>query len=157
MTQIFRALSVGLCCVGAVLTTGCFGPGVPDIVPAGGIVTINGTPLANVEVRFVPQHPGLDGNYVAKGVSDADGKFNLVLPGKTESGVCACAHRVIVLEGPMPDEAYGQSEAAQMLALKFMATLKDRPLPKIYESLSESPLLITVVPDQREYKLELTR
>ena len=139
------------------LCTVCFGCAKkpPETMSAGGTLTFNGQPLANAEVRFFPMEPGLDGNYVASGVTDQDGKFTLRLVGKQESSVCVGKHQVIVMEGPLPAEARGDSEQAQTAALNYMKSLKNRPIPIKYANLASSPLTVEIVAGQTEYKLSL--
>lgn len=140
----------------ALLCGGC-GPIEPDVTAAGGVVTINGNPINNVEVRFVPVDQALDGNYIARGVTDEEGKFTLHFPGKTDSGVVIGTHKVMVLEGPVPEGGRGQSEEAQMEALKFEKSLKNRPIPKIYMSLSQTPISVVVTEGKSDYSIELER
>ena len=135
--------------------SGC-GEFVPEVISASGTLTYRGQPVPNAEVRFVPMINGLDGNYIARGVTDENGKFVLQFPGKTESGVVLGENKVMVLEGPMPDEARGQSEEAQNIATQFAASLKNRPLPSVFASLSESPLSFEVTKDRTEYDIDLS-
>ncbi len=141
----------------AIFVSGCSSSAQPDVTAGGGIVTINGAPLNNVELRFIPMQDGLDGNFIAKGVSDENGKFVLMLPGNSESGVCVGKNRVIVLEGPMPDDARDMSEESQRIAINFNRSLKNRPIPRRYSSLSETDLTIDVVEGTTEYNIDLTR
>ncbi|WP_020470007.1 transthyretin-like family protein [Zavarzinella formosa] len=127
----------------------------PAIVPAEGTVTLNGKPLAGAEVRFVPMIQGFGGEYIASAITDESGHFELKVLG--QSGACAVENKITVSEGPMPDDARGMSAAAQMKANKFMAGLKNRPIPPAYGNLAQSPLTMTVTPDRKEYNLQLNR
>ncbi len=125
----------------------------PKIVPVSGTVTLDGKPLANVEVRFIPTVPGLDGNMVGSAVTDDDGKYTLRLPGKTESSACACDCKITVNEGPIPDDIRGD----QMAETNFLKNLKNRPIPKAFTRMADTPLAVSVTADQTDYPIELSR
>ncbi len=141
----------------AVLIAGCSGGSTPDVVPMTVTVkTPKGEPVNNVLVRFVPQVEGLDGNFIATGVTDSNGTCELKFPGKDEPGCCACAHKVLVLEGPVPDEAranYGKDEGASIE--RFNRSLRHRPLPKRYSLLVDTPLLCTPSAETSTFDIEL--
>lgn len=132
---------------------GC-GPSIPDIVPVSGTITYKGAPYAGVEVKFYPLQKGLDGNFTASGVTDKDGKYTLVLPGKTEPGACACECAVTVTEGPIPKEVR-ESENQQVASTKYLKLLKNRPVPTVYNRMSDTPLKVQVTKDESTYDFEL--
>jgi hypothetical protein len=140
------------------LFAGCGGTAVPDVVPVTVVVkTKSGSPVNNVLVRFVPQAEGLDGNYIATGVTDKEGTCVLSFPGKEdEPGCCACLHKVQLLEGPPPEEArsaYTQDGGASID--RFEKTLKHRPLPKEYERLTTTTLTFTPSEDDSTFEITL--
>jgi hypothetical protein len=137
----------------ALVLVGC-SPAPPQIVPVSGTVTLDGKPLPNAEVRFIPTRDGLDGNMVGIGVTDDDGKYTLRLPGKTESGCCACECKITITEGPIPDDLRGND---QMAATNFLKNLKNRPIPKSFTRMADTPLVVTVTPEQTDYPIELSR
>lgn len=143
--------------LGLLLLFGGCGQAPPEIVPTGGVVTINGKPLANAEVSFVPMQDGLDGNYTARGFSDGQGKFKLKLPGKEESGCCACECKVLIVEGPEPDGAREQSARGEKMARAYRKSLKNRPIPSQYERVGTTPLTVTVSAENNDFKLDLER
>ncbi|MEZ6139253.1 MAG: hypothetical protein R3B84_01660 [Zavarzinella sp.] len=134
--------------------SGC-NTGEPEIVPVTGTLTLNGKPLAHAEISFVPMQEGLSGHYIATAVTDDQGKFTLKIP--KGAGACAGENKVTVIEGPLPDEARGQSAKAQILASQFTAKLTNRPIPPQYASLAQSPLSVTVTKDQSDYPIDLKR
>jgi hypothetical protein len=138
----------------ALAFTGC-GRTPPPIVPAEGVVLLNGHPLPHAEVRFVPMFEGLGADYIASAVTDELGRFKLTCP--LQDGAAACENRVTVADGPVPEGARGMSAAAQTKASAFLTGLKNRPIPPVYSTVAKTPLLITVTPGTNEYKLELTR
>ena len=75
---------------------------------------LNGTPLADVEVYFIP-----DGQMGTRGpraaaVTDAEGRFHLDL-GKLGQGALVGHHRVVLVDrlalAPVPDEREGKAGA----------------------------------------------
>lgn len=151
----FRVSLAFLILATALVLVGC-GPAPPEIVPASGRVMLDGEPLANVEIRFIPTRDGLDGNMVGSGVTDDDGKYTIRLPGRNEPGTCACETKITVTEGPIPKEIR-DSDNSQMAVTEFLENLKNRPIPKKYNRMADTPLSIVVTPDQTDYPIELTR
>jgi hypothetical protein len=136
------------------LMNGCT-PSPPPIVLVEGVVTLNGKPLPHAEVQFVPLAPALDGSYIATAITDEEGRYKLECRG--QPGGCACENIVTVAEGPLPEDARGQSAAAQMKATRFLAALKNRPIPERFATVAQSPLRITVTEGTTDYPLELSR
>lgn len=132
---------------------GC-GPSVPEIVPVSGTITYKGEPYAGVEVKFYPLQEGLDGNFTASGITDRNGKYILTLPGKTEPGGCACECAVTITEGPIPKEVR-ESRNQQIASTNYLAQLKNRPIPSIYNRMSDTPLKVSVTKDSETYDFEL--
>lgn len=145
-------------CFGAILclvtAIGC-GPSIPPIVPVSGRITVGGKPLPNVEVKFIPMQTGLDGNTIASGVTDADGKYSVRLPGSDKDGACACETKVTITEGPIPDEVRN-GEDSQMAATEFLRNLANRPIPTAYNRVADTPLTI-VVEAGKTYDFDLVR
>jgi hypothetical protein len=129
--------------------------GPPPIVPVEGVLLLNNEPLPHAKVRFAPNLHGPGGDFLAEGITDENGRFQLTCKG--QPGACACENMVIVVEGPMIPEGRGPSGAAQAAADRFLASMKNRPIPKEYGMASKTPLSVNVVQGQTEYKLELRR
>jgi hypothetical protein len=149
MLRAMHAAVAVLICVVA----GCAGPAPPPpIVPAEGVVRLQGKPLAKVEVRFIPM---IDHGpeYIAKGVTDEKGRFTLSCNG--QGGACACENRVLIMEAELP--ARLRSENAQAELAKYFEKLGGRPLPPQYQNLVESPLVANVTETQKSYTFELKR
>ena len=140
------------------MSTGC-GKAPPPIIAAGGIITLDGKPLPNAEVRFMPMQDGLDGNYVASAISDADGAFILKLPGKSESGCCACLCKVLVVEGPVPDKLRKAHEDGTDTGAmrRYQTSLPNRPIPDTYGRIGSTPLSFEVSEENHEFAVELKR
>jgi hypothetical protein len=150
MNRSGKLLVVILC---AILHVGCGKtlPSPPPIVEVEGVVLLDGKPLNNVEVRFVPV-VSCGVQYIARGVTNQQGQFTLTCKG--QPGACACENRVLVLEAPLPAELKGEN--AQRQLIKYLKSLGDRPPPR-YANLAESPLTANVEAGKKEYKLELNR
>ena len=143
---------------GLVLLVGCGGGPNPEILPVSGVVSINGKPLPNAEVRFVPMEDGLDGNFIASGITDKEGGFSLRLPGKEEVGCVACLSKVTINDQPMPGKvraAYGNGNNA--LIKRYEDSLKNRPIPTEYKLLRNTPLSYEVSAEQSEFNIEIKR
>jgi hypothetical protein len=142
-------------CMASVL--GCGGDSAPEIVPLKVTVkTAKGQPINQVQVRFVPQSDSLDGNFIAKGVTDDKGTCELMMPGKTESGLPVGAHKVLVADGPVSGdarEAYMRGDAGA--SNKEMAGRRHRPINAKYSKLQTTPLTITVSADEPEIDIVL--
>jgi len=131
--------------------SGCKAPP-PPIVAVEGVVLLEGKPLNHVEVRFIPMID-YGAEYVAKGITDKNGRFRLTCNG--QEGACACENHVIIAEPDLPSEL--RSENAQAKLARYLQSLGGRPLPVKYASLVDSPLVAHVTADQREFKFELAR
>jgi hypothetical protein len=138
----------------ALVAAGC-SKSPPGIVPVEGVVTINGKPLPNAEVQFVPMIQGFGGEYIATGTTDDNGRFKLTCNG--QDGACACENKVTVTDPLTPEKLRGQSAEAQAAVAKFKASLKNRPIPEVYWNLAQSPLSVKVSADRKDYELELKR
>jgi hypothetical protein len=147
---LIRASVLGM----ALLAAGC-GKRPPAITPAEGTVYFNGEPLANAQVQFVPMLPDFGAEYNSVGVTNEKGHFTLTCG--DQSGAAVGRNRVLVLEGPVPAEARGQSEEAQKTFTKYMTKLKNRPIPTRYATVSQTPLEMEVTVSQKTYDVTLER
>lgn len=134
-----------------VLFGGCGKAPPPPIVVADGIVRLDGRPLNNVEVRFIPSID-YGAECVAKGVTDKAGRFTLTCKG--QPGACACENRVVIVEAALPSRLKGENAQAELA--RYLQTLGGRPLPQKYANLADNPLVINVTADQQEYPIEMT-
>jgi len=137
----------------ALVLSGC-SKSPPPIVPVEGVVLLNGQPLPNAQIKFVPTMD-LGYEYVASGTTDEYGRFTLTCNG--QPGACACENRVTVTDAPPPEKARGMSADAQAAMTKFYAGLKNRPIPSDYITIAKTPLVIAVAAGHGEYILELKR
>lgn len=127
----------------------------PPFTLAEGSVTYLGHPLANVQVQFVPMLKDFGAELNSVGITDEHGHFKLSCGDRP--GAVVGKHRVVILEGPLPAEARGQSQQAQSTFSEYMSKLKNRPIPSKYASVSQTPLEVEVSFDQKNYDLVLSR
>jgi hypothetical protein len=136
-----------------VFVEGC-GPRPPALTPVSGVVKMNGKPVPNALVQFVPSIQGFGGEFIAEGVTDQNGRFELSCTrGK---GACVGENLVIVSEGPTPADVRGASAEAQMKATQYFASLTNRPIPEKFCTAAQSPLKVVVTIEQSIYDIDLT-
>jgi hypothetical protein len=138
--------------VAIVLLAGCR-PQPVTLVPVEGVVLLNGAPVPNVRIQFVPQVPN-SGEYVATGMTDTEGRFTLTCRG--QNGARA-AENVVVLSEDVPEELTGSSDEARFGLEKYLKNLKNRPIPPKYLNAAQSPLRVVISASQKDYKIELSR
>jgi hypothetical protein len=80
---------------------GCGPPADPSLVPVTGTVTVEGQPLANATVTFIPKDgtPGFGGT----GKTDSSGKYTLAGSRDNAPGIPAGEYRVAISKRLMPD------------------------------------------------------
>lgn len=139
----------------ALCGSGCSKPEPPPIVEAAGTITLEEKPLPAVRIRFIPMFPGFGAELVAEAVSDKRGQFTLTCG--TVSGACVGPHRVVVEEGPLPEDAQGESGRAQMRMTQYLQSLENRPIPAPYGNVAQTPLQVEISADQKTYDLKLSR
>ena len=141
------------------LFTGCGGTAIPDVVPMKvTVLSKTGGPVNNARIRFIPLIEGLDGNYIAEGVTDDNGVCELAFPGSDEPGCCACPSKVLVLEGPEPEEARAAYFSDGGAAIeRFKTSLKNRPIPMEYGSVSKTPLECAPSESVSEYEIKFKK
>ncbi len=135
-----------------VLFAGCMGESPPPIVEARGVVTLNGAPLPNAQVRFIPQID-FGPEFIATGVTDDEGNYQLQCSG--QPGACQANSIVTVTEADIPVEL--QSESKQRELSVYLRSLKNRPIPRSYGSPASTSLNVTVEAGKPEYVLDLER
>ena len=91
MTPSYPARYVACSLLLLLVTLPACGPRGPHMVPVSGTVTMDGKPVAEAAVMFIPQFPGRPG----VGRTDAAGKFQLTTV-KANDGVLAGKYKVTV-------------------------------------------------------------
>lgn len=150
MARIARA-AVAAAALAVLLPAGCQKTP-PPIVAAEGVIRLDGKPLGKAQVRFIPVD-GYGVEYMAVGVTDEAGRFQLICNGRP--GACACENRVLVTEADIPPRL--QSENAQAELAQYLDSLGGRPIPPRYGNLADSPLDAKVAAGRTDYDFDLTR
>ena len=135
----------------AVLVGGCARKPDPVLVPASGVVTLDGKPLAHALVRFSPTERGISAAWISEGTTDDLGRYELVSP--MGPGAVLGTHRVTVSEGGVPDEI--RDDQGKVAA--WLGKLAGRPLPGRYGTIATSPLEVAVGPSDGTLDLHLAR
>src|SRR5690349_16946793 len=90
-----KAVHSGLLGCLTLLSLGCGS----NLVPAEGTVTLDGQPLANASVGFVPDEEGLQ---TASGTTDKNGRFRLMI-GDRKAGALPGKYKVLVSKFLVPE------------------------------------------------------
>jgi hypothetical protein len=129
----------------------------PPLTEAGGVVLLDGQPLPNARVEFVPELADFGAEMNSAGVTDDKGRFQLTCSEKQQPGAVVGKHRVVVMEAPVPAEFRNSGQKAQAAHAEYLARQKNRPIPADYGNASKTPLRVEVTRGQRDYTLKLTR
>jgi hypothetical protein len=122
-----------------------------------GIVLLDGQPLPQARVQFVPDLTGQEAKLASSAVTDDKGRFTLQFDAREEFGAVVGRHRVLVTEPPPPQEFRSPSQRAQQGYTRYQAGLKNRPIPEVYGSVVQTPLIIEITAEQKEYTVKLKR
>lgn len=166
-----RGLAASLLVAGLAALSGCGGGG---YVSVSGLVTLDGEPLPEATVSFVPD----GGGEIATGVTDEDGRFSLT--SNRDTGAKPGVYKVTIVAtdekaepslgvGQIMAAKYGKAGEAQKVsggdAQKVIkeqqktsaerAKRARRKTPPIYGDLIKTPLTATV--PQPEYKFDLKK
>lgn len=95
MWRAIRLIGKPLWIAGFLFTLGCGGPA---MIPGTGSITLDGKPLAGVEIQFVPDPDKGPGGETATGQSDAKGGFTLKSNRIQKDGIVAGVYRVVITD-----------------------------------------------------------
>lgn len=146
MDQSFRPLSTSICCIAlfSIGIAGCGGSSGPDLHEVSGTVTLDGEPLPDAVVRFIPETEGT-AEYVrpATGVTDSSGWYSLSFSSSRE-GALPGKYRVAI--STFREGGYDEDEDGN-------------PIPGAPESVpvvynSETTLTATVPSDSYDFDLK---
>lgn len=135
----------------AVVIGGCARKPDPVLVPASGVVKLDGKPLGHALVRFSPTERGISAAWISEGTTDDLGRYELVSP--MGPGAVVGTHRVTVSEGGVPDEI--RDDQGKVAA--WLGKLAGRPLPGRYGTIATSPLEVAVGASGVGVDLDLAR
>jgi hypothetical protein len=105
-----------------------------------GTVKMDGAPVPNVLVRFVPDDPTVQGP-ASSGYTDDKGHFTLACE-NGKAGAVLAKHNVLVMAGRGPDDTGGARRAF---------------IPAVYSNPVQTPLQLEVTADKHTYDLALSR
>ena len=131
----------------AVSLIGCGGSGAKlSTVKVTGIVTLDGAPVADASLIFVPKTQGQ--GHSASGRTDADGRYQLTTPdGKAGAGTTPGEYRVAITKTELDSDAPPSDRGAPVRNL----------IPTRYAQASSSGLTATVKEEKvNEINFELT-
>lgn len=113
----------------ATALSGCGGGGGLDVGKVGGVVTLDGKPLPNAVVTFVPKAGGPS----ATGMTDAEGKYQLMTV--NDNGALVGEHMVSIICVPetAPAESYGSDDPRYADQQAKAADYKPKPVTKVPE------------------------
>lgn len=119
----------------AALMLGCGGREFSEVE---GTVTLDGQPLAFVEVVFLPESTKGNEANNASAFTDADGRYQLFAARDNRAGTVLGPHRVIITDLTMVADSTGAGNPAQPGAAAMPGT-KPRRFPKAYGDAAETP------------------
>jgi hypothetical protein len=133
--------------------TGCGDPAAQLNEQVEGTVSLDGTPLANVVIQFVPAAEGNKQPPGSSGYTDDKGKYRLACD-NGKSGAVVGKHRVMVLTGR--GEGNRGADDRDPESAKGTPGRRNPAVPPAYATL-KTPLEVEVTPDRHTYDLQLTR
>ncbi len=138
-----------------VLVVGCSGKEKIVLVPIEGKLMMNGQPVPLAKIDFMPEFKGHGAEANSYAITDENGKFVLAMG--SEPGAAIATHKVVINEAPVAGNMRGQDEASQQRFAEYSRSLKNRPLPAIYQLYSTTPLRIEVTAEKRDLVIEMKR
>jgi hypothetical protein len=146
-----QARRLALTLIGLAFAGACGCGGQPDLAFADvveGTVTLNGSPLADVKVEFVPRAGPDDKRPVSSAITDAKGFYRLTRDDDHKPGAAVGSYVVLVVQGRPagPSGKGGRSPRSGTAAAH---------VPARYRLAAESPLKAEVRADQTTYNLDL--
>jgi hypothetical protein len=149
LVQWSSALGLGLLLVAA----GCSGSGGTLNNQVEGTVKLDGVPLANAVIQFVPDVEGLVQAPQSNGTTDTSGHFTLTCENKRPGAILG-KHNVIVIVGRGDDNRTNDMDPPPKSATDNSKTPK---VPQFYSVVAKTPLQIEVTADKHTgYDLELS-
>jgi hypothetical protein len=145
--MIFRtAVLVGL----ILFLLGCNSSG---ISPVAGQVLLDGAPLPNASIQFVPQGTGRD----ATGATDAEGNFTMST-NEPRDGVMAGTYKVVITaRATAPAQQFASADEAMRAAAVAKPMPPNSIFPLKYTRADQTPLTIEVPVKDKRVILELKR
>jgi hypothetical protein len=138
-----QSTAVRCCLLAALLAMGCNDSGL-NLTPAEGVVTLDGQPVADAGVMFVPSDPSQ--GLPAMGVTDAAGAFSLRTV--NDDGAVVGDYRVSISKSEQSLHPVPGSRALRHIV--------KRHVPEKYEGADTSGLTATVAEDENHFEFPLS-
>ena len=138
----------------AVLLPGC-SKKFPPVVPTEGTVTLDGKPLPNATVTFIPLLNDYGAESSSIGTTDEQGRFTLTCQFNNQPGAAVGEHVVVITDPPLPANLRRVQDPSEADA--YRAKLGNRPIPPEYTTFAKSKLRVEVKQGQDALTIALTR
>jgi hypothetical protein len=139
-----RGVAVALAVVGLLAVAGCGGD--PRLEPVEGTLRLNGKPLANVQVEFLPEANGPR----SRGVTDQDGHYRLATDGQ-KSGATVGSHRVLLYDL----QVYNDESVGRMKKDQDATPVRPSRIPAAYANPASTPLKKEVLGEPNTIDLDV--
>ncbi len=141
------------CLFALVIIVGCKGDGL-NLAPAEGVVTLDGQPVADAGVMFLPVSPKQ--GPAASGATDQQGRFTMMT--NNREGAPVGDHRVSINKADpfgveIPPEQLENADFIQRRGLKVYKT--KHHLPPLYSDVETSNLTATVEDKRNVFEFKL--
>lgn len=135
---------IGVCLAATVLAVGGCGSSGPKLHPATGTVTLDGKPLSDATVTFVPAS-----GRPSDGKTDASGTFTIMTNGQPgmPAGPCKVTVSKFTAQGEMPAMAPSPGDMIKMYEKKKKGDVEKSPVPAKYGRADTSGLSAEVSTD----------
>lgn len=145
MTMPRWLLTIGFCVI-----AGC-NSNQPVLTPVSGIVKLDGQPLGQAQVRFVPNNEADIRGHGGAGQTDADGKYEIVAKRLNRKGLFPGEYKVIVSRLVAPDGTPLPPDATTA----DTAAIESVPSP--YSSIHTTTLKVTVDSTPKSFDILLKK
>ena len=125
-----------VCAAFLMLAAGCGGP---PLATVEGVVTLEGKPLADVEVQFLPDPAQGTTGPPASAYTDRDGRYRVEAAGTV--GVVVGKHRVCVNDATlmMPGNGFDPEDGSPVTAAAAKAGPRKSRVPGVYSDATRTP------------------
>lgn len=143
---------LGVCAFAAFLLLNLIGCNFSGLSPVAGVVTLDGQPLANASIQFIPQGMGRD----ATAGTNAQGEF-VMSTQEPRDGVAAGTYKVVITPpssaGPPPK--FASASEAMAATAGQQQTLVNPSFPAKYTRQETTPLTQVVPANEKKIIFEL--
>ena len=138
-------LTVIAACAFVISTPGCGNKSLKFNNEVNGVVTIDGTPLANIRVEFIPSTADGTVRPISYAVTNDSGAFKLTCE-NSKPGAVIAKHRVVILQGRGGENSHDRVDPSP----------DDLRVPEEYKIASKTPIEIEVTADKHDYPITVS-